>query len=109
MCVLNQLSIRKYMDYEQETFRTFTTPFVAAAFMGAAAYGTYRGIGWLLKCGEYPSRLQNILELFPAVIVGGIVYFVLEIVLKGISEAELRALPKGYLIVRMAKKCHLLK
>ncbi len=109
MCVLNQLSIRKYMDYEQETFRTFTTPFVAAAFMGAAAYGTYRGIGWLLKCGEYPSRLQNILELFPAVIVGGIVYFVLEIVLKGISEAELRALPKGYLIVIMAKKCHLLK
>ncbi|MBD5499554.1 MAG: polysaccharide biosynthesis protein [Lachnospiraceae bacterium] len=109
MCVLNQLSIRRYMDYEQETFRTFTTPLVAAAFMGAAAYGTYRGIGWLLKCGEYPSRLQNILELFPAVIVGGIVYFVLEIVLKGISEAELRALPKGYLIVRMAKKCHLLK
>ncbi|MDE5802702.1 MAG: polysaccharide biosynthesis protein [Lachnospiraceae bacterium] len=109
MCVLNQLSIRNYMDYEQETFRTFTTPLVAAAFMGAAAYGTYRGIGWLLKCGEYPSRLQNILELFPAVIVGGIVYFVLEIVLKGISEAELRALPKGYLIVRMAKKCHLLK
>ena len=109
MCVLNQLSIRKYMDYEQETFRTFITPLVAAAFMGAAAYGTYRGIGWLLKCGEYPSRLQNILELFPAVIVGGIVYFVLEIGLKGISEAELRALPKGYLIVRMAKKCHLLK
>ena len=109
MCVLNQLSIRKYMDYEQETFRTFITPLVAAAFMGAAAYGTYRGIGWLLKCGEYPSRLQNILELFPAVIVGGIVYFVLEIVLKGISEAELRALPKGYLIVRMAKKCRLLK
>lgn len=109
MCVLNQLSIRRYMDYEQETFRTFTTPLVAAAFMAAAAYGTYRGIGWLLKCGEYPSRLQSILELFPAVIVGGIVYFVLEIILKGISEAELRALPKGYLIVRMAKKCHLLK
>lgn len=109
MCVLNQLSIRRYMDYEQETFRTFTTPLVAAAFMGAAAYGTYRGIGWLLKSGEYPSRMQNILELFPAVIVGGIVYFVLEIILKGISEAELRALPKGYLIVRMAKKCHLLK
>ncbi|MDE6128603.1 MAG: polysaccharide biosynthesis protein [Lachnospiraceae bacterium] len=109
MCVLNQLSIRKYMGYEQETFRTFTTPLVAAAFMGAAAYGTYKGIGWLLQCGEYPSRLQNILELFPAILVGILVYGVLEIVLKGISEAELRALPKGYLIVRMAKKCHLLK
>ncbi|MDE5678857.1 MAG: polysaccharide biosynthesis protein, partial [Lachnospiraceae bacterium] len=35
MCVLNQLSIRKYMGYEHETFRTFNTPLVAAAFMGA--------------------------------------------------------------------------
>lgn len=109
MCILNQLSIRKYMAYEQETFRTFTTPLVSAAFMGAAAYGTYKGMGWLLKCGEYPSRLQNILELFPAIIVGILVYGALEIVLKGISEAELRALPKGYLIVKAARKCHLLK
>lgn len=109
MCILNQISIRKYMDYEQETFRTFITPLVSAAFMGAAAYGVYRGMGWLLKCGEYPSRLQNILVLFPAIIVGVLVYGALEIVLKGISEAELRALPKGYLIVRVAKKCHLLK
>ena len=77
--------------------------------MGAVSYGVYRGMGWLLKCGEYPSRLQNILVLFPAIIVGVLVYGVLEIVLKGISEAELRALPKGYLIVRVAKKCHLLK
>lgn len=109
MCILNQLSIRKYMNYEQEIFRTFTTPLVSAAFMGAVSYGVYRGMGWLLKCGEYPSRLQNILVLFPAIIVGVLVYGVLEIVLKGISEAELRALPKGYLIVRVAKKCHLLK
>lgn len=109
MCILNQLSIRKYMNYEQETFRTFTTPLVSAAFMGAVSYGVYRGMGWLLKCGEYPSRLQNILVLFPAIIVGVLVYGALEIVLKGISEAELRALPKGYLIVRVAKKCHLLK
>ena len=109
MCILNQLSIRKYMNYEQEIFRTFTTPLVSAAFMGAVSYGVYRGMGWLLKCGEYPSRLQNILVLFPAIIVGVLVYGVLEIVLKGISEAELRALPKGYLTVRVAKKCHLLK
>lgn len=109
MCILNQLSIRKYMNYEQEIFRTFTTPLVSAAFMGAVSYGVYRGMGWLLKCGEYPSRLQNILVLFPAIIVGVLVYGALEIVLKGISEAELRALPKGYLIVRVAKKCHLLK
>jgi len=108
MCILNQISIRKYMGYKQEMFRTFVTPLVASFFMGAAAFGTYKGIAWLLGSGEYPSLWQNALALFPAVIVGCLVYFVLEIVLKGISEAELRALPKGYLIVKLAKKCRLL-
>lgn len=108
MCVLNQLSIRRYMRYRQEMFRTFVTPLVASFFMGAAAFGTYKGIAWLIDAGEYPSMLQNALALFPAVIVGCLVYFILEIVLKGIGEAELRALPKGHLIVKLAKKCHLL-
>ncbi|MED9904243.1 MAG: polysaccharide biosynthesis protein [Lachnospiraceae bacterium] len=108
MCILNQLSIRRYMGYRQEIFRTFVTPLVAAAFMGAAAFGTYQGIAYLLHAGQYPSHMSNMLALFPAVLVGAIVYFVLEIVLKGISEAELRALPKGYLLVKLAKKCHLL-
>ena len=48
------------------------------------------------------------LSLIPAVAVGVIVYFVLLLVLKVMSEQELRALPKGYLIVRIAKKCRLL-
>ncbi len=108
MCVLNQLSIRKYLDYDQEMFRTFVTPFVAAGFMGVAAYGTHKGLALLIGGGEYPSMMQNALALFPAVLVGGIVYFVLEIVLKGIREEELRAMPKGRLLVKLAKKCHLM-
>ncbi len=108
MCVLNQRSIRKYLGYRQEVFRTFVTPAVASAFMGAAAYGTYKGVQFLLKAGEYPSRLQNALALFPAVIAGAVIYFILEIVLRGVTESELKALPKGYLLVRMAKKCRLM-
>ncbi len=108
MCVLNQLSIRKYLDYDQEMFRTFVTPFVAAGFMGVAAYGTHKGLALLIGGGEYPSMMQNAFALFPAVLVGGIVYFVLEIVLKGIREEELRAMPKGRLLVKLAKKCHLM-
>lgn len=108
MCVLNQLSIRRYLDYDQEMFRTFVTPFVAAGFMGVAAFGTHKGLALLIGGGEYPSMMQNALALFPAVLVGGIVYFVLEIVLKGIKEEELRAMPKGSLIVKLAKKCHLM-
>ena len=37
-----------------------------------------------------------------------IVYFVLVLKLKGITEAELRNFPKGNMLVRMAKKSKLL-
>lgn len=108
MCILNQRSIRKYLGYRQELFRTFVTPAVASAFMGAAAYGTYKGIQLLLGFAEYPSLPENALALLLAVLVGVAVYFALEILLHGITEAELRAMPKGHVLVKVAKKCRLI-
>lgn len=108
MCVLNQISLRKYLQYEQEMFRTIVTPLIASFFMGAAAFGTYAGLNFLLKGGEYPSMWKNAVALFGAVFVGCVVYFTLEIVLRGITEQELKALPKGYILVKLAKKCRLL-
>lgn len=108
MCILNQMSLRKYLQYEQEMFRTIVTPLIASFFMGAAAFGTYAGLNFLLKGGDYPAMWKNAVALFAAILIGCLVYFVLEIVLKGITESELRALPKGYLIVKLAKKCRLL-
>lgn len=108
MCIFNQLSVRKYLGYEQEFFRTVVTPFISAAFMGITVYGVYHGIAALLGGGEYPSLLQNALALFPSVGVGAIVYFVLELLLKGITKEELYALPKGGLLVKLAEKCRLL-
>ncbi len=108
MCVLNQLSIRRYMGYRQEIYRTFCIPLVSSGFMGVAAYLTYRGIAALFGGEAYPSMLHNALALFPAVLVGALVYFILEIALKGITEEELAALPKGGFLVRLAKKCRLL-
>lgn len=108
MCFLNQRSIRRYMHYRQEIFKTFIVPFVASVFMGLAAYGTYAGIYALMGGGEYPGRMQNAIALIPAILVGCVVYFVLEILFGGISEKELRELPKGYLMVKVAKKLHLM-
>lgn len=108
MCILNQYSIRKYMGYEQEMLKTFCIPLIASGFMGVAAFLTYKGIALLLGNDPYPSMLHNIIALFPAILVGGLVYFILELVLKGITEEELYAFPKGRLLVRIAKKCRLL-
>lgn len=108
MCLLNQYSIRKYMGYEQEMLQTFCIPIVASGFMGVAAFLTYKGVALLLGNDPYPSMLNNVLALFPAVIVGGLVYFILELLLKGITEEELLAFPKGGLLVRIAKRCRLM-
>ena len=100
MCVLNQRALRKYMGYRQEIFRSFVTPLVAAVFMGGTAWAIYEGV--------YLLSSSNVIALIPAVVLAVLVYFVLVILFKGMSEEELRAMPKGHLIVKIAKKCRLL-
>ena len=100
MCLLNQRALRKYMGYRQELLRSFMVPLAASAVMGLAAWGVYQGIYALLS--------SNASALAAAVLVGVVVYFVLEILFKGMSETELRAIPKGYLLVKLAKKCRLM-
>ncbi len=49
-----------------------------------------------------------VIAVIPAMLVAVAVYFVTLILDKGVTEEELRAMPKGYLIVRAARKIKLL-
>ena len=100
MCLLNQISLRKAIGYRQEWKKAFLLPMVAALLMGGAARGLYELLLLLVKSPR--------LALIPAVLFGVVVYFVLLLALKAMTEEELRALPKGHVIVRVAKKCRLL-
>ena len=101
MCLLNQISVRKALGYQQEIRTTMLVPALASVFMGALAWVVYEGM--------YLITSSNIVSLVPAIIFAVMVYFVLLILLKGMTESELRAMPKGYLLVKIAKKCRLLK
>jgi len=101
MCLLNQLSIRKAMGYRQEIAKTFIIPLLTSVIMGAAAYFIYKGLHLLTG--------SNLISVIPAVIVAVGIYFVLLVLLKGVTEEELRSFPKGHLLIRAAKKCRLLK
>lgn len=101
MCVLNQAAVRKAVGYRQEMIRTFFIPFLAAVFMGAAAWAVYEGLYLLTESMR--------ISVIPAIIIGAGVYFVMLILLRGVTEQELRGMPKGYLLVKMAKKCRLMK
>lgn len=101
MCILNQWAVRKAVGYRQEIRRTFVIPLLASVGMGAVAYAVYR----LFYMLSHSMRIAVI----PAIIAAIPVYFILLILLKGVTEEELRGMPKGYLLVRAAKKCRLMR
>ena len=101
VCLLNQYSVRKAIGYKQEIAKTFVIPTIASAFMGAAAWAVYEGMLMLTK--------SMTISVIPAVLVAVIVYFVMLILMGGLTEQEMRGFPKGYLLVKVAKKCKLMK
>lgn len=100
VCLLNQIAVRKYLDYRQEIVRTYGIPLCASIFMGALSWAAYQGLHLLTN--------SNVLSLFPAIILGGLLYFILIIVFGGLTEEELRGFPKGHLFVRAARKMKLM-
>ncbi len=100
MCTLNGYSVRRELGYRQEIIRTWCIPFWASVIMGGAAFGTYYGLYRLVPV--------NVVCLAAALAVAVPVYFILVIKMGAVDEGELRAFPKGALLVRTARKCRLL-
>lgn len=100
MCLLNNIVVRKALGYRQEMVKTFLKPAIAAMVMGVAAYYVYKVIYMMIPV--------NLIALLPAIFVAVIIYFTLVIKTGALSEEELAHIPKGTMIVRMAKKLHLL-
>ncbi len=101
MSFLNALSIHKYVGYKQEVMKTFLIPGLSAAMMGVVVWAVYKGLHYLLRINAIATILS--------ILIGAVVYFALVLLLKGMGEAELRRLPKGHLLVNLAKKAHLLR
>ena len=99
--VLNGLRIQMETGYKQEFFRTFFMPTLCSAGMSVISYFAYIGMDTLTN-----SVLVN---LVTAIVIAVIIYFVLMIITKTITEKELYDLPMGGRIVRIAKKIGLLK
>ncbi len=100
MCLLNGYALKKYSGYNQELKKTFVIPAVSALIMGVAAGLCYKGIYAVLK--------TNTVATACAMLVAVVVYAVALLLMKGLSEEEIRKFPKGYVLVRYAKKFHLL-
>lgn len=100
VCMLNWISIGKHMQYKQEIIKTFIIPAIASILMGIVA-----AIGFRVLYRFVPS---NVLCLFIIISISVIIYGVLIILMKALTEEELLEIPKGYLLVKACKKFHLM-
>ncbi len=108
MCILNNIFMRKYLGYKQEIDKTFARPVFCAVIMGAAAYGIYEGMSYVLALFMESAYFMNLIAFGIAALIGAMLYFVLAVKLKAVKETDLKGLPKGQMIVKAAKKMKLL-
>ena len=99
--VLNGLRIQIETGYRQEWLRTFILPTVCSGIMAAVSYFLYLGLHTITK--------SVLISLCITIVVAVVIYFVLMILTKTLSEKEIYDLPMGGRIVRLAKKFALLK
>ena len=108
MCLLNGHAIARFARYRQEYKRTLILPTICAGFMGAAAYGVYRGIYALLPDQLMRGRMGMAIVVFPSVAVAILVYAVLLVRFRAVEEEELKGMPGGRRLVRLLNRFRLL-
>lgn len=100
MCFLNGRAVRKYAKTRQNIKRTYMIPLEASAVMGVCVFFAYRLLHTLTH--------SNAVSCLIAIAVGASVYFMVLILMRGITEYELKAFPKGEMLAAIAKKLHLM-
>ena len=100
MCLLNGMSLRKYLSYKMDVRKILVIPMLCSCIMAVVTVGFYKLSYLLLKINSICTVLS--------ICVAGLIYFMTMLILKGITEEELRKFPKGTILIKIAKKMHLL-
>lgn len=95
MCVLNAMSLRKYLGHKNDFINGYGKPFLAAAGMGVTAWIVYYGLHLLI-----PVR---ILCLGVAMVLALVVYLILYVIITKTTEEQMRKFPMGNYIVKVLR------
>lgn len=100
VCILNALSIRRYLSYRQEIYRTFVVPTLVSIIMAFGAYGVYQ---------LFHLFAGNTVSTILAILAGVIIYAVGLVSFHGITIDDLSGLPKKNLIIKIFRKLGLFR
>lgn len=100
LCILNGIVLYRKVGFRIRVRDTILIPLAAAGCMGVMCWGSYYILHYLTK--------SNTIGFLVSFTVGITTYFVALFLFNGITEEELESVPKGQLLVRIAKKLHLL-
>lgn len=101
MCVLNEKAMRRYIrGYRQEVVRSFIIPVINSAIMGVIVYFVHKGIVFVSG--------RNGIGVIVSIVLGALIYFIGMVYMGGVSEKDLRSLPKGQQLARFARRMGLL-
>lgn len=100
LCVLNTIALRRLLHYKQEIVNTFLKPLLSSILMAVMIEAIYV----LLHTLTHSVTLSFAVSM----LVGIGTYFVLLLVLRGVTENELLEIPKGRYLVKLAKLIHLM-
>jgi len=99
MCIFNYIVIKKYMKFTPEWLKVIVIPMVAAIIVGTISLLLYTVLNGSI--GNDPALLIAILISF-------IAYMSVIIAFRLVNEKEIRSMPGGTIIYRIAKKIQLL-
>lgn len=100
VCILNALSIRRFISYRQEWYKTFIVPGVASIIMAAAVFIVY---------SAFHVFAGNTFSTVISIIVGMAVYAIGLVSFRGITIEEISTFPKGHLVIRLLRKLGLVR
>jgi stage V sporulation protein B len=100
VCILNARSIRRYIHYRQEWYKTFFVPAVASIIMAAAVHVVYAALH---------TFAGNTFSTIVAIVIGVMVYGIGLVTFKGITIEEVATFPKGHLIIKLLRRLGLFR
>lgn len=100
ICVFNLRSLKQFTGYQMEYKRAIVLPTVVSLLMGIVTWISYKGV--------YLICHNMIVALVISVALSVIVFAAGSVIFGVLSEEDLYSIPKGYLIVRVCKKFHVM-